>query len=521
MPVVVTVGGGDKNTADRAEEEKDAEASTTAHETDNGGESGVAAAAVVNQAHVSGNTTRQLRDEFKCNVNGCKLGMRPLPMDDCAASVLDGKNKCHRKVHAACFEGIVMKRDKQKKIDPAALYDPNGGLYGKVFCKLGCYDAFMKSSTPGTGWGNDGKDGPNDPNCSENLLVKLFLSSDTHYGEFRRPPKGKTKLGLCNEWAKVINSKGVVKKRSGKDVENKIERIEKQMKLAHDWATSKTGAGVKDGTIFGNFDECVTAKCKFYFELLPVFVARAGMQPLALTDDILASSTDDDDEDSRSDDSDDVGGNNSDVIVLLSGEDDSNSQESDSGDEQRNKESNSAENEGDDDVDFGNNEVGGFLSSDEEHGKDESNNNDDDDGSSSSAQQKERSKSNTKQKKKKKKNRTGSSTKSSDGNSNKKQTPKPPKPPKPPKGSAFDEKLDTLISLKLEEAQYRKRKHEREEEKYKRRKLEDYDLTDPDQFVEFAAKFEAVKQTVGGDPVRAALQFPKFADTALLTEEEK
>ncbi len=69
--------------------------------------------------------------------------------------------------------------------------------------------------------------------------------------------------------------------------------------------------------------------------------------------------------------------------------------------------------------------------------------------------------------------------------------------------------------------EYKKRKHEREEEKHKRRKLEEYDLTDPEQYLEFAAKFEAIKQTVGGDPVRAALQFPRFAETTLLTEEEK
>eukprot|EP00985_Skeletonema_marinoi_P032269 scaffold39085_cov230-Skeletonema_marinoi.AAC.1 len=37
---------------------------------------------------------------------------------------------------------------------------------------------------------------------------------------------------------------------------------------------------------------------------------------------------------------------------------------------------------------------------------------------------------------------------------------------------------------------------------------EDYDLTDAEQWMEFAARFESIKETVGGDPVRAALQFP-------------
>eukprot|EP00985_Skeletonema_marinoi_P020522 scaffold12225_cov122-Skeletonema_marinoi.AAC.1 len=142
---------------------------------------------------------------------------------------------------------------------------------------------------------------------------------------------------------------------------------------------------------------------------------------------------------------------------------------------------------------------------------------------SSSAQQKEGSKSNKKQTKKtkktKKKNRKDSK-KSGGRNKTPTSTRK--------KGSILDEQLEGLLSLKLEEMKYKKRKHEREERKHereeeqnKRRKLEDYDLTDAEQWMEFAARFEAIKETVGGDPVRAALQFPRFAETTLLTADEK
>eukprot|EP00984_Skeletonema_dohrnii_P015621 scaffold6776_cov99-Skeletonema_dohrnii-CCMP3373.AAC.18 len=336
-----------------------ASASATANETANGGVSGAeaamtSAAAVVNQSRVSRNTTRQAGVDFKCSVRGCKLGKNPTPKDTCAANALEGKTKCLRKVHTPCFEHLVVKGSKGQI--PRA--DPEGDLAGKVFCTLGCYKAYMKANTPGTGWGKDGKDGPNDPNCSENLLVKHFLSSERHYGEFRRPPNGQTKIDICTKWAAFINGCGVQKKRTGKDIQNKIETIEKQMKLAYDWSNTQTGIGVKDGTLFGNFDECIKEHCKFWFELIPAFIQRAGMKPLATTDDILNrldGSTDNDEESGSSDiDSDDG------VVLVLSSDDED--------DAQQNIESKSQENDGDDVVDFGTNEKGGFSSSDEDDG---------------------------------------------------------------------------------------------------------------------------------------------------------
>ena len=69
--------------------------------------------------------------------------------------------------------------------------------------------------------------------------------------------------------------------------------------------------------------------------------------------------------------------------------------------------------------------------------------------------------------------------------------------------------------------QYKKRMRKKEEERSKRRRLEDYDLDDCDQWIEFAGRFEAIKATMGGCAVRTAVQFPRFAQTSLLTAEEK
>jgi hypothetical protein len=89
------------------------------------------------------------------------------------------------------------------------------------------------------------------------------------------------------------------------------------------------------------------------------------------------------------------------------------------------------------------------------------------------------------------------------------------------KRGASDQTLETLLSFKLEEMKHKKRKRERKQEKENQRKLEDYDLNDCDQWIEFAARFNAIKETFDGDAVRAALQFPWFDETSLLTAEEK
>ena len=175
--------------------------------------------------------SRHAAQQHKCSVRGCKLGKNPTPMNICAANVLTDKKKCERTVHVPCFEHLVVK-NSNGKIPPVS---PEGDMAGKVFCTTGCYTNYTKAFAVGYyNWGNDGQNGALD--CSEVLLVNRFLSDEEEFSKYRAPPNGQTKLDVCTRWANTINSCGVMKQRSGKDVQNKVTDIEAKMKLAQDFS---------------------------------------------------------------------------------------------------------------------------------------------------------------------------------------------------------------------------------------------------------------------------------------------
>ena len=155
---------------------------------------------------------------------------------------------------------------------------------------------------------------------------------------------------------------------------------------------------------------------------------------------------------------------------------------------------------------------------DEQHSK-----NDDDNGGGGSAssshqqQVRKRSKEATKPK------GTAKKGKSMKGKTEKKKTKTSPKA----NWRKTDEILQKLLVLmKLEMIEKREKRKEREKrekrkEREKRKRVEDYDLTDFEQWLELSEKFNRICAAVGGSKVRAALQFPKFAETNLLSAEEK
>jgi len=387
-------------------------------------------------------------------------------MNICAANELTGKKQCERTVHVPCFEHLVVK-NSNGKIPPVS---PEGDMAGKVFCTTGCYQNYIKANAVGYGWGNDGKNGALD--CSEVLLVNRFLSDEGEFSNYRSPPNGQTKLDVCNRWANTINGCGVMKHRSGKDVQNKVTAIEAQMRLAQDFSETSTGQGLQDGSTLGSWDEAVKQKCKYWFLLQPVFGQRAGMKPMVTTEDMLKT-LDDDDSDVSS-------------------------------------------------VNFGNDNGGGFtsssgfMSSDDEdssvvevhaHKKQKKGRNPE--GEREEETKKKKTTTTTKTPKKMKK-----TNKKGGGSGDKKQTSAQAQ-------RNTDEQLAILVALKVADAQYKNRMRKRELERSTRRRLEDYDLTDCEQWIEFAERFETIKATMGGCAVRTAVQFPLFAETSLLTAEEK
>eukprot|EP00970_Alexandrium_tamarense_P000353 scaffold40_cov94-Alexandrium_tamarense.AAC.4 len=200
-------------------------------------------------ADTASGTQEVSENRAKCSVRGCKLGKTHTPMVTCAANELSE------------FEGGSLPADEEE-----------GDMAGKVFCTVGCYQRYTKANAGGSFWHNDGANGWDDVNCSENLLVNRFLSREEENSKYRGPPGGQTKLDICNKWAEEINRHGVKKKRTGRD----------------------------DGTRFGSWEEANTSKCKFWHDLHPAFIQRAGMKPTVTTEDILKSSEDDiDDSESR------------------------------------------------------------------------------------------------------------------------------------------------------------------------------------------------------------------------------
>ena len=64
--------------------------------------------------------------------------------------------------------------------------------------------------------------------------------------------------------------------------------MEKQFRVAHNFANSQTGAGIEEGDPH-SFDEAIVKKCVHYFDLLEIMGFRSGAKPMATTDEDLES----------------------------------------------------------------------------------------------------------------------------------------------------------------------------------------------------------------------------------------
>ena len=150
------------------------------------------------------------------------------------------------------------------------------------------------------GWFNDGKEGKNDLNTSEQILVQ-WISKWENYNRYRSGNGGVTKLKLCDEvLVPLLKSNEVRVARTGKQVYDKIQWFETKFRDALMWG-DQTGVGVKENEGDLRFNELLEQRCPHYFELYPVFSERAGMKPKLTSDQV---GDDDEDEDDDSTDSD-------------------------------------------------------------------------------------------------------------------------------------------------------------------------------------------------------------------------
>ncbi len=77
-------------------------------------------------------------------------------------------------------------------------------------CTKKCYNS-LALQFAGKGcivWEKDGKEGPNDPNCSLNILLN-WLTTEGNFDRFRGNNKGEKKLKICNKVVALLQEKGV------------------------------------------------------------------------------------------------------------------------------------------------------------------------------------------------------------------------------------------------------------------------------------------------------------------------
>jgi hypothetical protein len=83
--------------------------------------------------------------------------------------------------------------------------------------------------------------------------------------------------------------------------EAQTQLIEKQFKMAHDWGTTATGAGLEVNDR-DSFDDAMKQKCPQYFDLLDVMIERSSVKPKATNANLDSSESEDNNDDGDDED---------------------------------------------------------------------------------------------------------------------------------------------------------------------------------------------------------------------------
>jgi hypothetical protein len=186
---------------------------------------------------------------------------------------------CTKSVHLSCFQAKVKSKGTFHLL-----------TQGTVVCTKACYDRLVAAGIKKKfTWQNDGKEGPDDPKCSENILLDWLMEPRNYALRWKgKDNGGRTKAKIAATIAARMNAAGVREERNAKQIVNKIQHIERQFKIAHDFIHSDTGAGIQEHDK-GGFDDAVRQKCPHYFDLVEVMGDRASSKPKATSDENLDS----------------------------------------------------------------------------------------------------------------------------------------------------------------------------------------------------------------------------------------
>ena len=111
-----------------------------------------------------------------------------------------------------------------------------------------------------------------------------WMTTEGNYAEYcgANGNKGKTKTQHHKELAILLKEKHPSSERTEKDVENKIVSLERQFRVASDWANN-TGQGVDNP---GDFEAAILKYCPLFKELEPIMGDRPNAKPLATSEDM-------------------------------------------------------------------------------------------------------------------------------------------------------------------------------------------------------------------------------------------
>jgi hypothetical protein len=265
-----------------------------------------------------GQPTQQPTTDYfgpRCCVRGCKVRGHQEELIKC-----EGPH-CDKSLHMTCYIEKVIK-DKRELFDKLEDH--------KVVCTKVCLTKAVSQNSPKLlTWENDGSRGTEDTNTSAQILIKWMVKQGnySHLWKGGKQYSGQSKDKIAAAIAADMNAAGVKVKRNGKQVVSKIQHLERQFKVACDFANKETSAKLKEND-FRAFEDQIKKRCRYYFDLEPIMSDQTSAGPNTSSYDKLDSDSDSDSNDDSENDK---------VQIMMSrrkkGEDDEEENEKDNADD--------------------------------------------------------------------------------------------------------------------------------------------------------------------------------------------